>query len=378
MEIKLYCIKSYTASALKNKLELMLSEHNLPYQVIEINKAEDFVNEGIPSIPAIRVKNTVITHEESSKIDDTVKKVLDVLQDESERYILVPVDFTPESVYALRYARLIASHLVMGVTIAHIHEPLFDPVTGTALDADIMKNNRKRLQEILMEIGWEQHLSRDHVPVTTHFDVGDVVTHVLQVLENDKYSFVIMSGHPESSFVKRLFGSVSTHVGRESLKPVIVVPQLSPLKIPKHYVVGLSDELLQGDSLKFLLDFAAGENVLLEFIHVTKDEGEFKNLKAVLTEKLKAFNTKDTQYQIISIAANDKEPDDLLIDISIQKNADMLVLATHQRNFIESIGHRSITRKILSHPVLPVMILHGHPDKGLGIVDYLYDVIKEG
>jgi nucleotide-binding universal stress UspA family protein len=303
---------------------------------------------------------------------------MEKVNNECERHILVPIDFTPESVHALRYARMIASHLQMGITIIHVHEPLFDPVTGSALDTDIMKNNKERLQHIMIEVGWDQYRTENQVPVTTHFDIGDIATHVLHLVEDAKYSCIIMSGHPESSFVKRLFGSVSTHVGRESLKPVIVVPQQSPLKAPKRFVAGLSDELLREDALQFLLEFAGGADACFEFIHVSNDDGEFQELKANLTDKLKALNKNENQYHIRSIPASAVGTESVLIDFMNTFQADMLVLATHQRNFIETLGHRSITRKILSHPVLPVMILHGQPDKGLGITDYLYNAIKEG
>lgn len=295
-----------------------------------------------------------------------------------DKFLLVPVDFTPESIHALHYAHLVATQLNVGITVAHIHQSLFDPVTGSAFDDEVMKNNRDRLQEMLLEVGWDQFRSGNHIPVNTHFDEGDVASHVIHLVEDPSYKLVVMSSHPESSFVKRVFGSVSTSVGRESAKPVIVVPHRSPLKFPEKIVVGLSEDLLQDDPLTFLLEFAAGDQAFIEFVHVTNDVDAYQILKGNLVDKLTGFHKPAESYNITSVPVITGATDEDLVDYAIRKKADILVLATHHRNFIDSLGHRSVTKKILSQPVLPVMILHGHHDTGLGITDYLYNVIKEG
>ena len=88
MEIKLFSVRSFTGSTLKSKLETMLTDHNLPFEVSEYTHADDFLKEGITSIPAIKVMDKVIYHQEGSNIDETIKHVLDILQQEYPQYII--------------------------------------------------------------------------------------------------------------------------------------------------------------------------------------------------------------------------------------------------------------------------------------------------
>ncbi|MEO5906381.1 MAG: universal stress protein, partial [Saprospiraceae bacterium] len=196
-----------------------------------------------------------------------------------EKYILVPVDFTPESIHALRYARMVASHLGMGITVAHIHQPLFDPVTGSAFDLEMIRNNKERLNEILIEVGWDQYRTKNHVPVATYFDTGDIESKLLHLVEDEKYMSIIMSTRCENSFIKRIVGSVSTHVGRLGSKPVIVVPPQAPVGFPQRIVVGMTEELFDEQAFRDLLDFVDGRDVFIEFVYVMGDEESFHFLE---------------------------------------------------------------------------------------------------
>ncbi len=378
MDIKLFCTNSFTGSALKSKLELMLVEHNLAYQINEVNNAEYFVKEGVSSVPAIKVMNKIVTHDESSNIDDTVKMVLDVLQGISERYILVPLDFTPESVHALRYAIMIASRLNKGITLVHIHEPLIDQVTNSAFDVEMMKRNRQRLDEMLLEVGWDKFQSGSQIPVNIKFETGDAVSHIVPIMNDEKYDFIIMSTKAENTFWKRILSSVSLGVSRRSLKPIIVVPPDAEIKFPEKMVVGVVNEILYEDALDFLLEFASDNGVYLEFAHILDNNEHFELIKKHLTERIFSYEKKLIGFNIVPLRNGFAHVDKSLQNMTSQGGADMLVLMTHHRNLINSLGHRSITKRVLLQPELPVMILHGEDEKGLGIIDYLYGMIQEG
>ena len=357
MEIELYTIKSFTGSALKSKLEAALAADQLPYAVREIHNVEEFIKAGLNSIPAIRFGSRIIEYHEDQSFEDTIQKTLDMIHSEKEHYILVPVDFTPESIHALRYARILAQHMDMQITVMHVHQTLFDPVTGSAFDQDMMANNRKRLDEMLVDAGWDKIQAGGHVPVHTHFESGDITTHLNTISADPKYDLIVMSTKSDDNVFRRLFGTVSSQVSQKINKPVLIVPPYAHLAFPSKVVVGLTESLMDSDAFDHFLDMADRHKFYLEFIYANNDDHDFQRIKSNLQQVMKSYPGV-AGYAVSPIPYNeDSLHEDLLVSAS-QLKADMLVLVTKHRSFFENMGHRSITKRALHHPILPVMVLH--------------------
>lgn len=358
MNIEVYSIKSFTGSALKRKLESALAEKNLPYTVKEINDVDDFIKAGLTSVPAVKVGSKVIEHHDEFPVDTTVQMALEVIMEVREKFILVPVDFSPESIHALRYARMMASHLDMGITAVHIHQPLFDPITGSAFDVEMMQKNRERLDEMVIGIGWDQYRVHDHVPVQTHFETGDVSSSLLHLAQDDKYGMIIMSTKSEDSFAKRMIGSVSTNVSRMGSKPVIVVPPGAPIKFPGKIAVGMTEDLLKGKALEEILTFASEHQVFVDFVFATNDQEQFTHLKNSLYERLVLHKDQLCGFNIRYVSFVKDEVHKALNDYAVRARSEMLVLVTLHRNFLDRLMHASVSKKVLYHPSIPVMITH--------------------
>ncbi|MGB4848200.1 MAG: universal stress protein, partial [Saprospiraceae bacterium] len=256
-----------------------------------------------------------------------------------DRFILVPVDFTQESVHALRYARMLATHMGMGITVAYIHQPLFDAVTDSAFDVDMMNRNRERLEEMMIEVGWGQGKAGKHVPVDTHFDTGDIKSQLSHLLENDKYEFVVMSTKAEDSMIKRVFGSVSLKISRSVSKPVIVIPPGAPVKFPEKIVVGLTEELLHENALTYILDLVSHHHMTADFIFATNDDKQFTFLKDSLNEKLILLHKEIKGINIKSVPYVGEAIHEAIAEYASKVHAGLLVLVTKHRNFIEGLGH---------------------------------------
>lgn len=376
-EIKLFSVKGFTGTSLKYQLEAMLAAHQLPFKITEVNEPEDFVKAGVISTPAIKAMDKIIYHKESSPLDETINQVLDVLQSGLKRHILVPVDFSQESVHALRYALMMAGRLNKAITLVHIHEPLIDQISDSAFDMEMMKNNRRRLDEMMVEVGWGKLHSGNHIPVDLKFETGDAVSHIVPMLDDEKYEMIIMSTKAENTFWRRLLSSVSHEVSKRSHKPAIIVPPQADIKFPRKILVGLVKDLLYEDVLDYLLDFAFDNKVFLEFVHFEEDEEHFEWLKKQFTERLSSYKKKLDDFAIVTSRHEEGPVDELLLHESGQNEYDMIAVMTHHRNLINSIGHRSISKRVLLQPHLPVMILHGEDEKGLGITDNLYGMIQK-
>lgn len=284
------------------------------------------------------------------------KDVKDILEN-PQRFILVPVDFSSESIHALRFAHGIASKMGIGLTIAHIH-PMPGAWISTSTDFEMMENARKRLEALVHDFCLELEVHGKQVPVESHFDTGNIEQQLFALIAEDRYSMIILSTLGEDTISKKLTGSTSTHIGMLSSKPVIVVPIHAPIRFPENLVVGLSDELFDDASLKYLLEFASSPKSRIEFVYIGNDAGTFTTLKEKVAEKIMGINHFRVPFYFSRVYTDAKNIEDLLVDVVADKMADMVVLATHHRSAEENLRHRSITKRMLIDPVVTVMILH--------------------
>lgn len=358
MQIEVYSVRSFTGHAIKSKLEAALAEQNLPYEVHEKHQVDDFIKAGLTSVPALRIGRKIIHHHDDTSLDETIQKAIDIILHNMARSILVPIDFSPESIHALRYARMIADKMDIGITVLHVHQTLFDPVTGSAFDMEMMKQNRKRLDEILVEEGWDKMQAHDHVPIQTAFESGDAAFHINRYAQENDAEMIIMSTKAEDSLVKKFLGSVSLDVGREVNKPVIVVPPDAPIKFPGKMTIGFTEDLLKGKLLDYLLDFGCEFDIIADFVYVSGDDHRFEQLKQELQQRLILHKRDLSGFNIRSLPYVKDQVHETLKTYAVENHAGLLIAVTKHRNFFESLFHSSVSKKLLSHPVLPVMVLH--------------------
>lgn len=205
MQIDIYSIKGFTGSSLRDQLEHALSARQIEVEVTEINSVEQFVRAGIHSVPAIRVGDRIFLHSANTKIEETVQQVMDFIEHGSPPSILVPIDFSPESLHALQYATMMAEVLQLGLTLTHIHLPIYDPVSGGACDVLLQKENTTQLHDLADQIR-QDFRSRDiDLQVDVHLESGDPTSNLIQLSSSEQYKLIIMATKGKDTAFRRLF-----------------------------------------------------------------------------------------------------------------------------------------------------------------------------
>ncbi|MFA4902127.1 MAG: universal stress protein [Desulfobaccales bacterium] len=138
------------------------------------------------------------------------------------RHVLLPTDFSEISLRALEYVERLAVKGLTQVTLLNAldvpggeaYPPGFQEIaTGAALD--------------LLE-QWKQRLLKAGISVVhDRFDPGHPIPAILQVLESQDISLIIM-GTQGKGFIKEIFlGSVAHNVSRMAPCPVLLIPPVS-------------------------------------------------------------------------------------------------------------------------------------------------------
>lgn len=358
MYIEVYSVKGFSGNLLKIKLEEALERNKLAYPVRLINDVDQFIDAGLSSVPALRIGNKIIEQPTDNAMDEMIQAAVQFLMEEKSKSILVPVDFSPESIHALYYAKMMAGYLGLGVTIVHVHYPIYDPVSSVSLNVHLLKQNEKQLQELASRVMGEDQHSGIPVHISIHLEEGVVESSLTELLGNDKYEMIVMGTKGVDTGLRRIFGTVSSSVSRHSIKPVIVVPPHAELKFPGKVIIGFTEELIIDDTLKSILTFGEKNNVFFDFVHISDDHKNFSKLKDKLYEKLMTQRDLLCGFNIRSLSDDHQQIHEVLFDYAHEVHAGMILLFTKHRNFVENLGHKSVTKKALQQSTIPIMIVH--------------------
>ncbi|MFN3202799.1 MAG: universal stress protein [Bradymonadia bacterium] len=138
--------------------------------------------------------------------------------------ILVPVDFSPLSGQALRYALALAAPLSATVEVVYVHlgqqwggivEAQYGIATGMP---DVLSLAQQRMRDFLFE-----HLGEGCDRIVAHLVQGDPEEAILTLAEGRGVELIVMATHGRKGLAGWMLGSVTRQVLRRSSVPVLAL-----------------------------------------------------------------------------------------------------------------------------------------------------------
>ncbi len=130
------------------------------------------------------------------------------------RSILVPVDFTPASTRAARYAVAMAKEHSAALTLLHVIERW--PSQAQADRARVMQSLREKVEDLVRE---EAKGLRCNVRI----EVGRVVDTILYTADSTEADLVVLGVRPRTGLLNRLMWPHAYEIVREAACPVLTV-----------------------------------------------------------------------------------------------------------------------------------------------------------
>ena len=358
MHIDIYSVKGTIGEALKDRLSRALAALHVENEIEEINSVERFVRDGIPSIPAIQIGQKVFLHGTSATVDETVSRVMEYVIKGQAPSILVPVDFSEESMHAVQFASVVAKSLNLDITLTHIHAPIYDPVTGGACDVLLEHEQQTALHDLAMKMTRENKEAGIPVSVDVHIESGDPATNLIQLSSSDQFEMIIMSTKGKSSFFRNFFGSISSRVSRHSHKPVMIIPPMAKVSFPNNWLVGFDEAFLESPLPEKMLEYHSKYNIGMDFTHV--HHGRYAIESKLLDTFINRIHYFPNGQAPLGYTIIDDQPNQPVEEVLLRKlkqdKCDLLVLFSQDRTFIESIQHSSVIRKALVQTDIPVLV----------------------
>lgn len=268
--------------------------------------------------------------------------------------IIVPIDFSKHSEYALEAAAMLAKRGDAELLALHMLE-----LSEGALTAS---DNEQQAQAVfflkLAEKKFDEFLDKDYLegvnvtPIVKHFKVFSEVSEVAE--ENDA-DLIVMGSHGASGITEIFVGSNTERVVRSSKTPVLVLKN-KPTNLKFENVVfacDFSDEAV-GAYKKAKSMFP---NANLNILYVNLPTDKFKSTSEIDATVAGFFNKADGNLEGLQHMhyVSDYSVEKGVINFANKIKADLIITPTRGRTGIAHFFEGSISEDIANHAIVPVM-----------------------
>lgn len=267
--------------------------------------------------------------------------------------ILVPCDFSEPAKSAFLLATEMANkfgaevHVLNVVELPIMHDDVLTPMPS--FDETLLRELSARSEERFAQ--WkEEFVSAGNIQ--TKIEFGPIVPTILDYLEENRITLVVMGTKGVSGLEEVFIGSTAEKVVRNAPCPVIAVKRKATLDDLKHIVFPNSLEEGQEDLILHVkaLQHALNATLHLVWIDTSTKVSDHNSIKQQIEEFAKRFMLNN--YTVNVFKSNNKETG--IIKFTQWINATMIAMGTHARKGLSHLFKGSITEGVVNHVEYPI------------------------
>lgn len=269
--------------------------------------------------------------------------------------IIVPIDFSKYSEYALEAAAILAKKNNAEILALHMLEMSDGLLTGS----DDGQKPKVLFFLKLAEQKFDEFLNKEYLqgikitPIVKHFKVFSEVSEVAQEHQAD---LIVMGSHGVSGFTEVFVGSNTEKVVRHSEIPVLVIKQ-KPTNLDFETVVFASNFSENAVSSYLRASKMLQDSSQMQLLYVNVPGENFKST-AEMEQQVADFLMKADGHmdQLNNVNyVSDYSVEKGIINFSNLVGADLIMMPTHGRKGLSHFFEGSISEDLVNHANLPVM-----------------------
>ncbi|REJ80372.1 MAG: universal stress protein [Bacteroidetes bacterium] len=286
----------------------------------------------------------------------------------SKNHILVPIDFSEQSMIALGQSYNLARLSKADLTLIYVIEesfqlPFFSKNEDKSLEKKIQKELTKLAEETSQKAGLFVH---------TLIAKGKVYEEIQKAAKKLKCSFIVM-GTNGSVGLKKFIGSNALRVVREAPCPVITIKGKKHRPGCKHIVLPLDLSKETKEKVRNAIEFARmfGSIVHLVSVLTTDDEFIVKKLKRQMNQVFEHIKNHDIVCTSEFIQGDDVSEE--VVNFAKKMKADLIMIMTQQEmNWTDIMFISSSAQEIINGTDIPVLSIRPSKKKDttLSVFEY--------
>jgi nucleotide-binding universal stress UspA family protein len=266
--------------------------------------------------------------------------------------LIVPTDFSPASVNAMKYAVDMALTIDAGILLCNAYDiPLSYtdvPVPPITID-EVKRLSEGRLQELKNSI---IRMSAGKITVFTEARLDSPVKALEELCDSVKPFAVVMGSHGATGIERLLMGSTSLSAIRRLKCPVIVVPPGTSFKNIKK--IGLAcdfKDVAESIPFEYIKNMVHEFNGELHIIHIGETDPE-SPINAAWIETM--LDDIKPYYHFIK----SEDIVDGINDFAEANDLDLVTVIPKDHRFAENLFHKSNSKGLIRHSHIPIVSIH--------------------
>ena len=354
-DVTVFGIGSSRHQFLKKLLRQNLDSAEYHYQLNEVTDVDKFIDFGIESIPAVVIDHKKI-FENKSFVD------LQQMADEVEAYlathrqfkldtIVVPTDFSKAATNALRYAAGLAEKFAAKIKVLHVYHPVIAPdyVETDKLQSEVEHHRGDQIRGYIQRSLPEAFTNE----VSGHMQMGFPAEQIVEESSRQGIGMIVIGSTGEHHAIDKIFGSISSFVALNARCPVLLVPRAVSFRPLRNIVFATNSRILEERMLHLVEELCAQFNATLQLIHVQEDSE-----MSAMPETRSALAQRNAFLNIEEKVLADKSVMLGLNKFINDHPVDLVIMATHRRNFWKKLIHRSLTKQVALTTEVPLLVFH--------------------
>jgi nucleotide-binding universal stress UspA family protein len=271
-------------------------------------------------------------------------------------HILVPIDFSEQSIIALKQSFNIARFSKSEITLIHVlDEDIIKPFSSLFSGKNdymthLAEDSRNRLEKLAAETE-----KQADIKVDTLIAKGKIYEEIARVATELKAVFIIMGTNGAVGFKKKFIGSNALRVIHEAPCPVITIKGKDHHEGCRTIVLPLDVSRESKEKVNKAIELATFFGSAIKIVTVSDTDDEF------ITHKLKRQMIQVKQF--IADAGIDCTADYILgddiaeevIKFAMKNDADLILIMTQQEMIWKEYFLGSAPQEIINHSEIPVL-----------------------
>ncbi|WP_439182183.1 universal stress protein [Carboxylicivirga taeanensis] len=273
--------------------------------------------------------------------------------------IFVPVNFSDYSLNAVNYALNLGQRIPSAITLISCQPPLDDSnadnseVKSRVINEQVLLDLKTKVEQELNE------QQRDNITLLSRLERGYPEDVLISITNREEPDVIVMGTCSKGDTIKELLGSVTSDVVKNAKVPVLAVPANS-----KANTNNISNILFVSDfqdcdyrSLHKLIRLISPFKTQIFAVHFKAsipDKWDKERLEEMRLYCEQTYRNYEIDFSFITGEDFITELDNFIT----QNNIDLIAMTRHKRNMISKLLHPSITRKILFHTDIPLLVFH--------------------
>jgi len=270
--------------------------------------------------------------------------------------IFVAINFSDYTINAVNYALKLSQKMRAIITLVSCHSPIEEN--------DKAKADEQKMEAELMQfkVDLDHRLSieeRNKIKLLTRIEKGYPEDVLVDISKQEEPDVIVMGTRSKGETIKELLGSVTSDVIKNAKVPVLAVPANSQVDVNRISHVLFVSDFSDTDYRSFhkLIRLIAPFQTKIYAVHfkaVKPDSWDKKRLEEMRLYCRQTYRNHQIEFGFITGDEFIESLDTYILD----NNIELIAMTRRKRNMISKILHPSITRKILFHTDIPLLVFH--------------------